>query len=283
MTIHRSALYMRGINQKAMDKALNLDCDAVVLDLEDAVEVSKKEDSRQLVIRQIENNDYGPRVVVVRVNDLSTKWGEQDVAAVANLPIQAILVPKVSEIRDISRMVDLLNRLGSELPIWIMVETPLAIINVNELARQPRVTALVMGTSDLVVDLCAEHLEERQNISYALQRSIIAARAFGKKILDGVHLDFRDLDSLRNVCRLGKSMGFDGKTLIHPDQIPVANDAFSPSEAELDKAKRVIDAWRSAQTRGSGVVEVDGTLVESLHVEEAKRLISFFSEISERA
>ena len=283
MTILRSALYMPGINQKAMDKALNLDCDAVVLDLEDAVEVSKKEDSRQLVIRQIENNDYGPRVVVVRVNDLGTKWGEQDVAAVANLPIQAILVPKVSEIRDISRMVDLLNRLGSELPIWIMVETPLAIININELARQPRVTALVMGTSDLVVDLCAEHLEERQNISYALQRSIIAARAFGKKILDGVHLDFRDLDSLRNVCRLGKSMGFDGKTLIHPDQIPVANDAFSPSKAELDKAKRVIDAWRSAQTRGSGVVEVDGTLVESLHVEEAKRLISFFSEISERA
>ena len=283
MTILRSALYMPGINQEAMDKALNLDCDAVVLDLEDAVEVSKKEDSRQLVIRQIENNDYGPRVVVVRVNDLGTKWGEQDVAAVANLPIQAILVPKVSEIRDISRMVDLLNRLGSELPIWIMVETPLAIININELARQPRVTALVMGTSDLVVDLCAEHLEERQNISYALQRSIIAARAFGKKILDGVHLDFRDLDSLRNVCRLGKSMGFDGKTLIHPDQIPVANDAFSPSEAELDKAKRVIDAWRSAQTRGSGVVEVDGTLVESLHVEEAKRLISFFSEISERA
>ena len=283
MTILRSALYMPGINQKAMDKALNLDCDAVVLDLEDAVEVSKKEDSRQLVIRQIENNDYGSRVVVVRVNDLGTKWGEQDVAAVANLPIQAILVPKVSEIRDISRMVDLLNRLGSELPIWIMVETPLAIININELARQPRVAALVMGTSDLVVDLCAEHLEERQNISYALQRSIIAARAFGKKILDGVHLDFRDLDSLRNVCRLGKSMGFDGKTLIHPDQIPVANDAFSPSEAELDKAKRVIDAWRSAQTRGSGVVEVDGTLVESLHVEEAKRLISFFSEISERA
>ena len=283
MTTLRSALYMPGINQKAMDKALNLDCDAVVLDLEDAVEVSKKEDSRQLVIRQIENNDYGPRVVVVRVNDLGTKWGEQDVAAVANLPIQAILVPKVSEIRDISRMVDLLNRLGSELPIWIMVETPLAIININELARQPRVTALVMGTSDLVVDLCAEHLEERQNISYALQRSIIAARAFGKKILDGVHLDFRDLDSLRNVCRLGKSMGFDGKTLIHPDQLPVANDAFSPSEAELDKAKRVIDAWRSAQTRGSGVVEVDGILVESLHVEEAKRLISFFSEISERA
>ena len=283
MTILRSVLYMPGINQKAMDKALNLECDAVVLDLEDAVEVSKKEDSRQLVIRQIENNDYGPRVVVVRVNDLGTKWGEQDVAAVANLPIQAILVPKVSEIRDISRVVDLLNRLGSELPIWIMVETPLAIININELARQPRVTALVMGTSDLVVDLCAEHLEERQNISYALQRSIIAARAFGKKILDGVHLDFRDLDSLRNVCRLGKSMGFDGKTLIHPDQIPVANDAFSPSEAELDKAKRVIDAWRSAQTRGSGVVEVDGTLVESLHVEEAKRLISFFSEISERA
>ena len=283
MTIFRSALYMPGINQKAMDKALNLDCDAVVLDLEDAVEVSKKEDSRQLVIRQIENNDYGPRVVVVRVNDLGTKWGEQDVAAVANLPIQAILVPKVSEIRDISRMVDLLNRLGSELPIWIMVETPLAIININELARQPRVTALVMGTSDLVVDLCAEHLEERQNISYALQRSIIAARAFGKKILDGVHLDFRDLDSLRNVCRLGKSMGFDGKTLIHPDQIPVANDAFSPSEAELGKAKRVIDAWRTAQIRGSGVVEVDGTLVESLHVEEAKRMISFFSEISERA
>ena len=205
MTILRSALYMPGINQKAMDKALKLDCDAVILDLEDAVEASKKEDSRQLVKCQIENNSYGPKQVVVRVNDLSTKWGESDVAEFANSRIQAILVPKVSEIRDVSRMADLLDGHGSELPIWIMVETPLAIINVNELASQPRVTALVMGTSDLVVDLCAEHLEERQNISYALQRSIIAARAFGKKILDGVHLDFRDLDSLRNVCRLGKS------------------------------------------------------------------------------
>ena len=282
MTILRSALYMPGINQKAMDKALNLDCDAVVLDLEDAVEVSKKEDSRQLVIRQIENNDYGPKVVVVRVNDLGTKWGEQDVAAVANLPIQAILVPKVSEIRDISRVVDLLNRLGSELPIWIMVETPLAIININELARQPRVSALVMGTSDLVTDLGAEHIEDRHNISYALQRSIMAARAFGKLILDGVHLDFRDLDSFHDICRLGRSMGFDGKTLIHPDQIIVANQAFSPSEAELKKAQRVIDAWRLAQAQGSGVVELEGSLVESLHVEEAKRLLDLVSEIAHR-
>ena len=282
MTILRSALYMPGINQKAMDKALKLDCDAVILDLEDAVDVSKKEESRQLVKRQIENNDYGSKQVVVRVNDLNTKWGESDVAAFANSRIQAILVPKVSEIGDVSRIAEVLNRLGSELPVWIMVETPLAIININELASQPRVTALVMGTSDLVVDLCAEHLEERQNISYALQRSIIAARAFGKKILDGVHLDFRDLDSLRNVCRLGKSMGFDGKTLIHPDQILVANQSFSPSEAELEKAKRLIDVWRSAQAQGSGVVELEGSLVESLHVEEAKRLLSFFSEISER-
>ena len=282
MTILRSALYMPGINQKAMDKALKLDCDAVILDLEDAVEASKKEDSRQLVKRQIENNDYGPKEVVVRVNDLNTKWGESDVAEFANSRIHAILVPKVSEIRDISRIVELLDGLGSELPLWTMIETPLAIININELASQPRVTALVMGTSDLVVDLFAEHLEDRQNISYALQRSIMAARAFGKKILDGVHLDFRDLDSFRNVCRLGKSMGFDGKTLIHPDQILVANQSFSPSEAELDKAKRVIDAWRSAQAQGSGVVELEGSLVESLHVEEAKRLLSFFSEISER-
>ena len=282
MTILRSALYMPGINQKAMDKALKLDCDAVILDLEDAVDVSKKEESRQLVKRQIENNDYGSKQVVVRVNDLNTKWGESDVAAFANSRIQAILVPKVSEIGDVSRIAEVLNEHGSELPVWIMVETPLAIININELARQPRVSALVMGTSDLVTDLGAEHMKDRHNISYALQRSVVAARAFGKLILDGVHLDFRDLDSFHDICRLGRSMGFDGKTLIHPDQIIVANQAFSPSEAELEKAKRVIDAWRSAQAQGSGVVELDGSLVESLHVEEAKRLLDLVSEIAHR-
>ena len=282
MTIVRSALYMPGINQKAMDKALKLDCDAVILDLEDAVDVSKKEESRQLVKRQIENNDYGSKQVVVRVNDLNTKWGESDVAAFANSRIQAILVPKVSEIGDVSRIAEVLNEHGSELPVWIMVETPLAIININELARQPRVSALVMGTSDLVTDLGAEHMKDRHNISYALQRSVVAARAFGKLILDGVHLDFRDLDSFHDICRLGRSMGFDGKTLIHPDQIIVANQAFSPSEAELEKAKRVIDAWRSAQAQGSGVVELEGSLVESLHVEEAKRLLDLVSEIAHR-
>ena len=282
MTILRSALYMPGINQKAMDKALKLDCDAVILDLEDAVDVSKKEESRQLVKRQIENNDYGSKQVVVRVNDLNTKWGESDVAAFANSRIQAILVPKVSEIGDVSRMAEVLNEHGSELPVWIMVETPLAIININELARQPRVSALVMGTSDLVTDLGADHMKDRHNISYALQRSVVAARAFGKLILDGVHLDFRDLDSFHDICRLGRSMGFDGKTLIHPDQIIVANQAFSPSEAELEKAKRVIDAWRSAQAQGSGVVELEGSLVESLHVEEAKRLLDLVSEIAHR-
>ena len=282
MTILRSALYMPGINQKAMDKALKLDCDAVILDLEDAVDVSKKEESRQLVKRQIDNNDYGSKQVVVRVNDLNTKWGESDVAAFANSRIQAILVPKVSEIGDVSRIAEVLNEHGSELPVWIMVETPLAIININELAREPRVSALVMGTSDLVTDLGAEHMKDRLNISYALQRSVVAARAFGKLILDGVHLDFRDLDSFHDICRLGRSMGFDGKTLIHPDQIIVANHAFSPSEAELEKAKRVIDAWRSAQAQGSGVVELEGSLVESLHVEEAKRLLDLVSEIAHR-
>ena len=280
MTILRSALYMPGINRKAMDKALKLDCDAVILDLEDAVDVSKKEESRQLVKRQIENNDYGSKQVVVRVNDLNTKWGESDVAAFANSRIQAILVPKVSEIGDVSRIAEVLNEHGSELPVWIMVETPLAIININELARQPRVSALVMGTSDLVTDLGAEHMKDRHNLSYALQRSVVAARAFGKLILDGVHLNFRDLDSFHDICRLGRSMGFDGKTLIHPDQIIVANQVFSPSEAELEKAKRVIDVWRTAQAQGSGVVELEGSLVESLHVEEAKRLLDLVSEIA---
>ena len=282
MTILRSALYMPGINRKAMDKALKLDCDAVILDLEDAVDVSKKEESRQLVKRQIENNDYGSKQVIVRVNDLNTKWGKSDVAAFANSRIQAILVPKVSEIGDISRIAEVLNEHGSELPVWIMVETPLAMININELVRQPRVSALVMGTSDLVTDLGAEHMKDRHNLSYALQRSVVAARAFAKLILDGVHLDFWDLDSFHDICRLGRSMGFDGKTLIHPDQIIVANQVFSPSEAELEKAKRVIDAWRTAQAQGSGVVELEGSLVESLHVEEAKRLLDVVSEIAHR-
>ena len=274
MTILRSALYMPGINKKAMDKALKLDCDAVIFDLEDAVDASRKEDARQLVKRQIENNDYAPRKVVVRVNDLNTKWGAFDVAAVANSRIQAILLPKVFEIRDVNRMVQSLDAHESDLPLWIMVETPLAIININELAAHPRVAVLVMGTSDLAVDLGVQHTEDRWNMDYSLQRSVLGAKAFGKKILDGVHLDFRDTNFLKSLCLQGKTLGFDGKTLIHPGQISIANEAFSPSEADREWAQRIIEAWQLAQASGSGVVEVDGRLVESLHVDEAKRVLS---------
>ena len=159
-------------------------------------------------------------------------------------------------------------------PLWIMVETPLAIVNINELAAHPRVAVLVMGTSDLAVDLGVKHTEDRWNIDYSLQRSVLGAKAFGKKILDGVHLDFRDMNYLKSLCLQGKTLGFDGKTLIHPGQISIANEAFSPSEADREWAQRIIEAWQLAQASGSGVVEVDGRLVESLHVDEAKEVLS---------
>ena len=275
MRPRRSALYMPAANTRAMDKARDLACDTVIFDLEDAVAVSSKVEARGNVVQQISAGGYARRELIVRVNALDTPWGSDDATACAGLPVHALLFPKVSTADYVEEIDALLRQINPDMPIWIMIETPTALLDMQQFAGHPRVQVLVMGTSDLVQELRATHTGDRHNLAYALQRSVAVARHFGKDILDGVHLDFRNTESLYRVCEDAKAMGFDGKTLIHPDQIETANTVFGYSPAEEVHARAVIAAWQEAEAQGSGVAELAGQLIENLHAAEAQRVIAF--------
>lgn len=275
MRPRRSVLYMPAANTRAMDKARDLRCDGIIFDLEDAVAVASKEQARRNVAAQISAGGYGRRELIVRVNGLDTPWGRDDLRACAQLPINALLFPKVSSRQYVEEIDELLRQQNPDMPIWIMIETPTALIDMEQFAGHPRVQVLVMGTSDLVQELRATHTTDRHNLGYALQRSVAVARHFGKEILDGVHLEFRNSDSLLAVCEHGKALGFDGKTLIHPDQIATANSVFGYSASEEAHARAVIAAWQQAEAQGSGVAELDGQLIENLHVAAADRVIAY--------
>ena len=275
MRPRRSALYMPAANMRAMDKARDLQCDAVIFDLEDAVAVASKEQARRNLAQQIAAGGYGHRELIIRVNGPDTPWGSEDLRACAQLPIDALLFPKVSSRAYVEEIDALVQEHNPDLPIWIMIETPTALIDMEHFAGHPRVQVLVMGTSDLVQELRATHTPDRHNLAYALQRSVAVASHFGTETLDGVHLDFRNTESFLAVCEHGKALGFDGKTLIHPDQIATANSVFGYSVSEEAHARAVISAWRQAEAQGSGVAELDGQLIENLHVAAAERVIAY--------
>ena len=284
MTPRRSVLYMPGANERAMEKARGIDCDGVIFDLEDAVAPEVKPRARERIAAAISAGGYGYRELVVRANGLDTPWGAEDIARMATLPIAAMLFPKVETVAQVAEIVARVDAAGgAELAVWIMIETPRGVQNVEALAASSdRVTVLAMGTSDLVKELRGRHRADRAGVTYALQRCVIAARAAGKEILDGVHLDFRDADSFRAACEQGRDLGFDGKTLIHPTQVPVANAVFGPSAEEIDFARRAREAWGAARAAGKGVAEVDGRLVENMHVAEAERTLAFADALAGR-
>ena len=285
MLPRRSVLYMPGANARAMEKAKSLDCDGIIFDLEDAVATDSKDVAREQVSTAVTGGGYGHRELIVRVNGLDTPWGEADVAMAARLPVAGLLFPKLesaAQLKQIEAAVDAAG--GGDKALWIMLETPAGILRAQEIATaSERLQVLVMGTSDLVKELRAQHTPERHNIAYALQHCVLVARAHGLEILDGVHLDFRNLESLRQVCEAGVAMGFDGKTLIHPSQVEVANDCFGPSLHDVDQARAVLTAWQSAQADGRGVVELDGQLIENLHAAEAERVIAFAEALARRS
>jgi len=277
MQPRRSVLYMPGANARALEKAKSLDCDAIIFDLEDAVAPASKDLAREQVRTAVTSGGYGHRELVVRINGLDTPWGSDDLAMAAQLPIQGLLFPKMESVDQVTAYVAAANAAGAhQLPLWYMLETPLAILQAEAIvAASSRVSVLVMGTSDLVKELRASHTPSRSNLAYSLQRCLVVARAYGLDILDGVHLDFRNLESLQSVCEQGLAMGFDGKTLIHPDQVSIANQVFGPSLDELSHARAVLEVWQAAQADGRGVVELDGQLIENLHADQAQRLIGF--------
>ncbi len=276
---------MPGSNGRALDKARELPVDAVIMDLEDAVAPETKGEARDRVARRIAAGGYGERELVVRVNGLGTEWGADDVAMVAGSGADAILFPKVAVAADVEAIEAALDRAGAspELPVWIMVETPRGVLDIDPVLRaSPRIRCVVMGTSDLSRELRVPHTPGRLGFLAALSHCVLAARAAGVDILDGVHLDLRDERGLGVACEQGRNLGFDGKTLIHPSQVAAANRAFSPGESEVAAARRLLTEWEGARAAGMGIVVVDGRLVENLHVEEARRRIEMAAAIARR-
>ncbi|AXA70088.1 CoA ester lyase [Achromobacter insolitus] len=279
----RSVLYMPGANARALDKARSLDADALILDLEDAVAPDAKAQAREQVADALRTGGYGRRECIVRINALDTPWGLQDVQAIARCGTDAVLLPKVQSAEQLAALAQALDAAGApaDLPLWAMAETPLGFLRLDAIAGgHPRLAAIVVGTSDLVKDLHARHTPSREETLLARSMAVMAARAHGLAVLDGVHLDLHDDAGLEAACKQGRDQGFDGKTLIHPKQIAAANAAFAPTKEELATARKRLDAWRAAQAAGQGVAVVDGALVENLHALDAERQLALAAAIS---
>ncbi len=264
---HRSALYIPGSKDRALDKARGLPVDVILFDLEDAVAPDAKVAARDTLFAALADGGYGSRLRIVRINGLDTAWGAADAAAVAAMDCDGILLPKVNGPED----VDALAALVPELPIWAMMETPQGVLNAARIAAHPRMAGFVLGTNDLAKDL---NSRGRAALTTSLQLCLLAAKAAGIVALDGVYNAFKDEDGLRAECTEGRDMGFDGKTLIHPAQVAITNAAFGPTEGEIDLARRQIAAFEAAEAEGQGVAVVDGRIVENLHIVTARATLA---------
>lgn len=279
----RSVLYMPGSNSRAQEKAKTLAVDGVILDLEDATAPDRKEEARDIIRATLAKRaEYGGRELIVRVNGLDTPWGYGDLVAMANAGADAILLPKVDSADVVRRSVAVLEANGApdSLAVWCMLETARGVLHAEEIAdSHPRVACFVMGTSDLARELNCAHTPLRLPMLTSLGLCLLAARAAGLAILDGVYLDLEDTEGFEASCVQGRELGFDGKTLIHPKQIDAANRAFAPSEEEVARSRKIIEAWNAAKAEGKGVVVVDGRLVENLHVAMAERTLALHEAI----
>ncbi len=278
----RSVLYMPGANARALEKATTIPCDGLILDLEDSVAPDDKAAAREAVCAAASSGEYGTREVTIRVNAIGTEWHESDLRAAAQAGPDAIVVPKVESAEEVRSLVAAMESAGApeQTVLWAMVETPVAILGALSIARaSDRLGAFVIGTNDLVKELFAEHVPGRAPILPSLHTALLAARAAGLAILDGVYNDVKDEAGFLAECRQGREMGFDGKTLIHPGQVAGANEAFAPSAEAVEDARGVLDAWES---RTSGVVTYRGRMVENLHVESARRTLAVHDAISAR-
>jgi citrate lyase subunit beta/citryl-CoA lyase len=288
MTIRprRSLLYMPGSNPRALDKARSLTADGLILDMEDSVAPDAKSLAREQIGAAVAAGGYGHREIFVRINGLSTEWGREDIQAISafSTPPDAVLIPKIDTAKDVMEAISAFDKAGcpDTIEMWIMAETPLGILNIAEIAgANPRLAGIVMGTSDLSKDTGVRHTPDRLGFIGALNLCVYAARAYGLAIIDGVQLDLKNEELLRSSCIQGRDLGFDGKSLIHPNQIAAANTAFAPAQEELDSAREIIEAFEQARAEGKGVVVVNGRLVENLHVEEAHRQLALAAAIAE--
>jgi (3S)-malyl-CoA thioesterase len=273
---YRSVLYIPGSKERALHKATTLPVDAIIFDLEDAVAVEEKANARHLLAQTLAETDYGTRARIVRINGFDTEWGQDDLDVIAAARPEAILLPKVNTAADVEALAARLDARPetAETTIWTMMETPLGMLNAAQIAAAPRMAGFVMGTNDLAKELDSRFRPDRLPMQTGLGLCLLAARAYGLVAVDGVYNAFKDDEGLRAECDQGRDMGFDGKTLIHPAQVGIANAAFAPSPTELDLASRQILAFEQAEASGQGVAVVDGKIVENLHVATARQLLA---------
>ena len=278
----RSALYVPGSNARALDKARSLDADVLIFDLEDGVAPSAKEQAREQVIAALARGGFRAETVI-RINHPSTRLGAADLKAAAKSRCDAVLLPKTEgaqEVRDAALRLAAAGAPPTQ-GLWCMIETPMGVMRLEEIAfSSPHLRCLVMGTSDLAKDLRARSTRDRLPVLTALTLCVMAARAAGLGVIDGVHLDLDDEDGLRRACRQGSELGFDGKTLLHPKTIAAANEIFGPAPEEIAWSKRIIAAHAEALAAGMGVAVVDGKLIENLHVESARRTVALAEAIA---
>ncbi len=266
----RSVLYIPASKIRAVDKARMLPADAIIFDLEDAVAPDEKSAARNTLSEALQQGGYGKRVTIVRVNGLETPWGTDDAVMASRLPVDAILLPKVDD----PTHLDALAKITSDIPLWAMMETPKGMLNAASIAAHQRCSGMVIGTNDLAKEIGARFRADRLPLLAGLGHCLLAAKAEGIAIVDGVFNEFKDIEGLAAECAQGRDMGFDGKTLIHPVQIDVANDAFAPNPDEIDLAERQIAAFDAALADGQAVAVVDGRIVENLHVASARETLA---------
>jgi len=279
----RSALYIPGSNPRALEKARDLDADCLILDLEDAVAPEAKELARSEAAAAARAG-YGKREVIIRTNGVETEWFKDDAAAVAGSNADAVLLAKVESAESVNEALRQLAAAGapSELPVWIMTETPRGVLDLDSiLAGCPEIQVIVMGTSDLAKELRTPQTPDRSGLLHSLRHCLLTARAHGLDIIDGVHLALDDPDDFRTACQQGRNLGFDGKSLIHPRQIATANEIFGVSDAAAEDARAILQAWEQARNEGHGITVLNDRLIEQLHVDEAERVLALHAAANE--
>ena len=272
----RSVLYIPGSKPRALDKARGLPADAIIFDLEDAVIPEEKVAARATLAEALETGGYGARMKIIRINGLDTEWGADDARAARDMGADAILLPKVNSPADLDALADITG----DVPLWAMMETPLGMLNAAAIAAHPKLQGMVMGTNDLAKDLQTRFRADRLPMMAGLGLCVLAGKAHGIALIDGVYNAYKDDEGLNAECEQGRDMGFDGKTLIHPAQLDVANTAFTPSEEEIDLARRQITAFEECEATGQGVAVVDGKIVENLHVATARETLAKLEAIT---
>ena len=276
---YRSVLYIPASKERALDKARSLDVDAIIFDLEDAVTPDAKVEARDTLKAALQEGGYGARAKIIRLNGLDSAWGREDAEAMKDAAADAFLLPKVGSAADVEALAAII---GKDKDIWAMIETPMGVMKAEEIAAHPQMKGFVAGTNDLAKELNCRFRADRLPMITSLSMMLLAAKAHGIVAIDGVYNQFKDDEGLAAECAQGRDMGFEGKTLIHPAQVAVCNEAFSPSAEEIDLAERQSAAFEETEASGQGVAVVDGKIVENLHVETARKILALAEAVSAR-